>query len=270
MIRFIRLNFSFSFPTLKDTGRRNMPRIRRAIDTKGYVHLIERGISQQIIFEDEQDYQYYLKLLRKYSDELDIKINAYCLMDNHVHLLVYYEDKSVSLFMKKIGISYSNYYNKKYSRTGHLFQDRFKSEQVFNDRYYLTVLRYILNNPVKAGISSISEYRWSSYHLSQKQNEFVDASLAIQLCGGFEKYYHFLESVNDDECMEYNSRPHDDTWARNVMLSTLEISSGNDLKLYDKIARDSALRKLNECGLSYNQISRLTGLGKSIVQRACQ
>ena len=191
-------------------------------------------------------------------------------MDNHVHLLAYYENNTLACFMKKMGVAYSNYFNKKYDRTGHLFQDRFKSELIYNENHLLIVTRYILNNPVKAGICNMDEFQWSSYHLDWSQNDFVDASFAIELCGGIENYLVFLSEKNNDECMEYTSKARDDVWAKGVMLSVLDIKSGNELRNLDKIARDEALAKLKNNGISITQISRLTGIGRNIVQRACK
>jgi REP element-mobilizing transposase RayT len=85
-------------------------------------------------------------------------------MDNHVHLLINEGDDEIGKIMKRINISYSYYFNKKYGRIGHLFQDRFKSEGIDSDAYLLSVVRYIHNNPVKAGlVKNIEEYKWSSY-----------------------------------------------------------------------------------------------------------
>jgi putative transposase len=85
-------------------------------------------------------------------------------MDNHVHLLTNQGEDSISRIMKRIGTSYAHYFNKKYNRIGHLFQDRFKSETVENDSYLLAVTRYIHNNPVKVGIVDCAfQFQWSSY-----------------------------------------------------------------------------------------------------------
>ncbi len=106
------------------------------------------------------DYKYFLKLLRRFSEECNVTLVAYCLMENHVHLLVNdLHSNNISKFMQKIGVTYSGYYNRKYDRSGHLFQDRFRSETVEDERYLLTVFRYILNNPKKAGICPASSYR---------------------------------------------------------------------------------------------------------------
>lgn len=112
-----------------------MPRQPRS--TGEYLHLIVRGNGKQILFEEPSDYQQYLSYMDKYAQETGISILAYCLMENHVHLLVRDTAGSVSVFMKKTGVSYAQYYNKKYERTGHLFQDTYKSETIAGDAYLL-------------------------------------------------------------------------------------------------------------------------------------
>ena len=100
-----------------------MPREARKISLSGYYHVIIKGIGSMLIFEEEKDYEFFLKRMWKYSDETDIEICAYCLMDNHVHLLI--NDRMMNMvgFMRKLDISYSEYFNTKYEREGHLFQN---------------------------------------------------------------------------------------------------------------------------------------------------
>ena len=140
-----------------------MARKARRKSISGYSHLIMRGNNKQILFEKPEDYRFFISRMARYCQEAGIRIIAYCLMDNHVHILVHDPENAVSEMMKKLGVSYSKYYNEKYERIGHLFQGRFLSEPVENDEYLLTAYRYILNNPRKAGICPAEKYRWSSY-----------------------------------------------------------------------------------------------------------
>lgn len=246
-----------------------MPRCARRLGDKGYLHVIARGNGQQIIFEDDQDYYFYIKLMSRNSKELDITICSYCLMSNHVHMLIYYsEHDNVAEFMKKIGIRYSYYYNKKYDRTGHLFQGRYKSELVDSEEYFLSVNRYILQNPLKAGISTVRDYPWSSYNIYDRKNSFVDASLFIDLLGGHDCYLEYVNATNEDVCMEYCYEKRSDKWAIDKMKSLLNVESGNELRMFSKEARDKAIRALKSEGLSVRQIARLTGIGRGTIQKA--
>ena len=102
-----------------------------------------RGMDRRIIFTDDMDRYVFLKKVEKAKEKSNFKLYAYCLMDNHVHMLIKEQDEPLELIFKRIGVSYVSYYNKKYELYGHLFQDRFRSEAVESDPYFLDVLRYI-------------------------------------------------------------------------------------------------------------------------------
>ncbi|MHB8918464.1 MAG: transposase, partial [Desulfocucumaceae bacterium] len=108
------------------------------------------------------------------KEKYNFKLEAYCLMDNHVHLLINDNGNDISKVVKSINISYAYYFNKTYKRVGHLFQDRFKSEIVGDDNYLLSVSAYIHNNPLKAGIVRIpQEYKWSSFSYYRGKENYV-------------------------------------------------------------------------------------------------
>ena len=151
-----------------------MPRIPRQKSESGIYHIMLRGINQQIIFEDDEDYTKFIDTLEIYKAVSGYKVFAYCLMSNHIHILLKVEKEDIDLIIKRIAGSYVYWYNWKYYRKGHLFQDRFKSEPIENDEYFLTALRYIHQNPVKAGVvEKIDEYEYSSY------NEYIDRESSL-------------------------------------------------------------------------------------------
>ena len=142
-----------------------MPRQARRKSESGIYHIMLRGINRQVIFEDEEDNLKFLETLKNYKAVSGYKLFAYCLMSNHIHLLLRVEKEYLDLIIKRIAGSYVYWYNWKYKRNGHLFQDRFKSEPVEDDAYFLTVIRYIHQNPIKAGLSkTIDDYKFSSYN----------------------------------------------------------------------------------------------------------
>ena len=247
-----------------------MPRTARYLNASGYTHLITRGIGRQLLFEDAGDYRRYLSALEQYCAETGVRVAAWCLMDNHVHLLARGEPEQVILLMKKLGVSYSQYYNRKYGHAGHLFQDRYKSEPVNDEAYLLTVFRYILRNPEKAGICRASAYAWSSYSLYAEADPpaFADLSLLRERLGSAEEYAAFIAADNSDACMEYETAPHDDRWALSAIQDQLGVRSGTELQQLGKKQRDAALRKMKALGMSVRQIERLTGINRNIVQRA--
>ena len=170
--------------------------------------------------------------------------------------------------MKKLGVSYALYFNRKYERCGHLLQDRYLSEPVEDDAYLLTVFRYILDNPRKAGICSARDYRWSSYAQYDHPSSFMDLSLVHSLIGDKEKYDAFIKEANDDQCLEYDKTVHDDRWAKNVIRKYLGVESGTAVQKLTRKDRDAALRMLKDKGLTVRQIERMTGINRNAVQRA--
>lgn len=159
-----------------------MPRGAREKAESGIYHIMLRGINKQTIFEDDEDYVKFLHVINDCKKKSSFKLMAYCLMSNHLHLLIKEENEELGQIFKRIGSSYVYWYNFKYSRTGHLFQDRFRSESVNNDEYFLTVLRYIHQNPIKAGLcTDVSKYKCSSYNDYLYKTELTDIEFGLSL-----------------------------------------------------------------------------------------
>ena len=116
-----------------------MPRQARRQSESGIYHIMLRGINQQQIFEDEEDNQKFVEVLKDCKLISGFKVYAYCLMGNHIHLLLKAENENLEQIFKRIGARYVYWYNWKYRRRGHLFQDRFKSEPVEDDAYFLQI-----------------------------------------------------------------------------------------------------------------------------------
>jgi len=245
---------------------------RQLRKTGEYLHVIVRGIGKQILFEDAEDNKKYLLYLQKYAKEAGISILAYCLMENHVHLLIHDQDGNISVFMKKMGVSYAQYFNRKYERTGHLFQDRFKSEVIKNEVYLLSVYRYILNNPVKAGICRAAEYPWSSYQEYKGKGFITDTEILRKLIGNEKDFRAFMRQSDETEHMESEKRKKDDKWAQQVIQNILGVTSSTQLQQFDRIKRDEALALLKKKGLTVRQLERLTGINRGVIQKAksCQ
>ena len=120
-----------------------MPRKARQKSSTGVYHVMLREINRQTIFEEDEHKSKSIETLAKYKKVSSFELYAYCLMDNHVHLLVKEMGESISTALKRISSSYVYWYNMKYERCGHLFQELFKSENVEDDACFTTVLRYI-------------------------------------------------------------------------------------------------------------------------------
>ncbi len=142
-----------------------MPRRPRMYLPDMPYHVVQRGNNRQPCFIEREDYQYYLELWRKMSRRYGVCVHGYCLMTNHIHFLVTPVQKtSVSNTMKVVGSCYAQYINKKYNRTGTLWEGRHRPSLVQTDKYFLTCMRYIELNPVRAGmVAQPEDYPWSSY-----------------------------------------------------------------------------------------------------------
>lgn len=241
---------------------------RRARIPGKYLHVIVRGIGKQILFEDDSDYYYYLSLLDKYKDDCDVTILAYCLMENHVHLLLCNKNESVACFMKKLGVSYATYYNKKYDRVGHLFQDRYKSETISSETNLLAVFRYILNNPMNAGLGDARNYKWCSFDEYGKHGALTDSTMLREMIGDRRKLLKLLNAPCDEEFIEYECERHNDEWALCIIKEITKASSGTVLQKMSRDKRDEMLVKLKNAGLSIRQLERLTGINRGVIQKA--
>lgn len=143
-----------------------MPRQARIKGEFLIYHIIQRGNERKSLFLSDDDRTRFIEILERMKKKYNFLIYAYCLMDNHVHLLIDDNGNDISRLVQSINISYASYFNRTYRRCGHLFQDRFRSELVDNDGYLIELSRYIHNNPVRAGIvKEPHEYRWSSYNI---------------------------------------------------------------------------------------------------------
>lgn len=142
-----------------------MSRIARVLIEEGIYHVITRGNNKQSIFYEDQDYRIYSQFLKKYKDKYEVKIYHYVLMPNHVHIILQANPRPLISFMHGSGLSYAQWFQKKYSRIGHFWQDRYKSYIIEQETYLLKCGRYIELNPVRAKIVVKPEnYEYSSYN----------------------------------------------------------------------------------------------------------
>ena len=242
-----------------------MARNSRQYCENGCYHIILRGVNRREIFHDDQDRQKYLDTLQRFSTEQQIDILAYCLMDNHVHLLVR-AGESLSLFVKKIASSYVYYFNHKYDRVGHLFQERFHSVAILNDEQLLATARYILQNPRKAGICQADEYPWSSWQDLEWGCGLCRYQLLCDIIGDLPSLKAFVLAYADD--MPEDRGAPDDEAAQRILKRVCGISEPSDIATLPKNERNAALVNAKQAGLTIRQLSRLTGLDRNIIQRA--
>ena len=245
-----------------------MPRAARQKSNSGIYHIMLRGINRQQIFEDEEDREHFLETLENYKDQCGYIIYAYCLMGNHIHILLKEGKEDLTLIFKRIAGSYVYWYNWKYHRCGHLFQDRFKSEPVEEDSYFLTVLRYIHQNPVKARLCNRAEdFPYSSMREYLTFPFLVDTTFALSMLP-LEQLIDYHLTENDDHCLEIDDHfRFTDEEAKTLITKISKCKNIAEFQLLDTKTRNACLHKLREKGLSIRQISRLTGISKKIIER---
>ena len=249
-----------------------MPRQARTQSITNIYHIILRGINRQTIFEDDEDRRYFLWTMKKAKEDSGFRLYAFCLMSNHIHLLMEPAKEPLELIFKRIGSRYVIWYNRKYQRAGHLFQDRFRSENVDSQRYFMTVLRYILQNPMKAGMErSLGQYPWSSYRAYEKgAGSITDTQYAADMFGGMDNVVSFVRQECDETVMDeadFDWRLRDDQ-AKEIMRKITQCASPAEFQLLSPVDQKLYYQKLYMEKLSMGQIARLTGVARSTVSRS--
>lgn len=185
-----------------------MPRTARKKAPENLYHIMCRSISEVDLFQDNEDKKYYISLLKRYINKHKCSIYAFCLMDNHVHLFINPQGFDISTFMHCLNSAYVAYFNRKYSRHGHLFQGRFASTIVDSDVYALTLSAYIHNNAkdIEGFNGREEEYPYSSYGIyvgKRKDTEgIVDKNFILKLFSKIPrkaaiKYKEFARSMKE-------------------------------------------------------------------------
>lgn len=254
-----------------------MPRAARQFSRTGFYHIIMRGINRESIFCTREAKKQMLDILKEKVADNNIGIYAYCVMDNHIHLLLKAEPEDLVVAMKKANGSFAMYYNREQKRIGPVFQDRYKSECVENEGYFWGALRYIHLNPVKACIvSKAEEYEWSSIkdYLAGKSKLLYEEALLIKK-NNFDNDSFLSMHEKEDLRIYLDVKEELDEMKRTVgsklIDSTLaEYGVGSLLELRQtKGVLQSLLRNLTkEVKLTYREIADLTELSYSMVQRA--
>jgi len=251
-----------------------MPRQAREKSSSGIYHIMIRGINRQNLFEENADRRRFIEILHHYKTISKYMIYGYCLMDNHVHLLIQEMEEPISNAIKRISSSYVYWFNKKYQRLGHLFQERFKSEAVETDEYFLTVLRYIHQNPIKAAIvKNIGKYEWSSYREYMGTPVITDIEYALDLYAtdrvkALEIFKKYSNEQNTDQCLEYHEKTSVTDQELLEHLKRYGIVSISEIQKLEKAKRDDIIKKMKRIeGVTIRQLSRITGISKSVIDR---
>jgi len=259
-----------------------LPRQKRKLGLSKIYHIIARGNERKDIFLDDEDKNKFIQIIINKKKKNEYILYAYCLMSNHLHLLLKEQEDNISRTMRRINTAYAYYFNKKYNRVGHVFQNRFRSEPVENDHYLISLIWYIHNNPVKAKIvNQPHQYKWSSCSLYLKEQKCIidreeilnlfspDKSKAIYLFTEFccqknndtfmdyqEVFREIKEITNIKKAKEYVSRYLKE---KGVRIESLKAK-------VNKEYRDKLIIELTEkTNLSYREIANILGFSRWLV-----
>jgi len=247
--------------------------LRQASET-GIHHVMLRGVNRQRIFEEDADYESFVDCLSRAKQTSGATLYAYCCMSNHVHLLIREGDEPLAATMKRVEVRYAGWFNRKYRRVGHLFQDRYASRAVNDDGYFLMVLQYIHFNPVAAGLCARPEdYAWSSRRtlgLSSSLLLVEELERIVPLTAVLLGEAHHEPPAKGSVLQEDSAwvdRRIDDGRAWTLLAEASGALTGSDFQRLSRQEQRGAVVAARSKGVSVRQIARLTGLSTASVHR---
>lgn len=260
-----------------------MPRKARLHSTSGIYHVMLRGLNGQDLFHEDADYAFFQKRLFQLSHPKNDKgepmepfchIYAYCLITNHVHLMLRPKGKELSEIVRSLAVSYARYYNNVLSRRGYLFQDRFRSEPVEDFNYLITLFRYIHQNPLKAGlVSNVDDYLWSSWHeywsVSGNTPSICEKSFILDQVDLQDLSTWVKQPMENDDCsrIEEDEHPSDDN-VREMLHEMLQgVDNLEEIAHLPKKKRNDIIVSALQKRAGIRQLERITGIGFGIIQR---
>lgn len=258
-----------------------MPRGARVKGESGIYHIVLRGANRQEIFHDDDDCYLFMGIFERYQRRSSLGVLGWCLMNNHVHLLVKEGNEGISDTIKRICVSFVWHYNEKYKTSGHLFQDRFRSENVDTRLYLMRAIRYIHQNPVKAGmVEQAGDWRWSSclgyYGRSPAERNLLDCEPVLRIFSddllvARERFEVFNERENNNKCLDFHPRKNklSDDEARVEIKKVLGATEIAQVKSLPRWERNEVLRRVKGIkGCSQRQIARIFGVSPNLIHKA--
>lgn len=182
-----------------------MPRIaRKNIENSYYYHIIVQGINKEYIFKKKKLKEAYRNILKKNLQESNIIVLAYCIMDNHAHILIYSDNvEKITKLMHKTNTSYAKLYNGINKRVGYVFRDRFYSQMILNKEQLFNCIAYIHNNPIKANmIKDKKDYLYSSYKEYLGKKELITKESIKLTFGSVQNYQEIFQEIHKRENIE--------------------------------------------------------------------
>ncbi len=245
-----------------------MGRIARQYSASGIYHIVFRGINHQTLFESSEDYQQFLEIVASLKVEYNFALYAFCLMPNHVHLLLKENNRGdISLIMKRLLTKYVRRYNIKYQRSGALIAGRYKSIPVEIDEYFISVVRYIHQNPQKAGlVDTLTGYPYSSYAAYLNQEEtLVDTAFVLDMLP-VEQFAAFHQTLEPEHFVVTGKKRRDNEEIRREIIRAYQVEP-KSIAALPRAERNLMLHQLKEC-FSIREIERVTGISRGIIAKS--
>ncbi len=226
-------------------------------------HNMVQGINREYIFEKDEEKLKYLSFIRKYSIEYKVSIIAYCIMDNHTHLLSHVDDsQKLSSFMQEINARYARYYNRKKERVGYVFRNRFESKIIGTELQALRCIKYIHMNPVKAHIVEKEEdYQFSSYNDYINKNQFINSEILNSI---FNSKKDYLEKLIETQYIDLNLEEEKTNLQEilNQFLQERKIIVGNISEDTKIIKKFMAYLTLNGCKFTKKELAEVLKISR--------
>ena len=245
-----------------------MSRIVKGLIGNIITHNMVQGLNRENIFIKNKYKEKYFELMKKFYKQFDIKIIAYCIMDNHVHLLLYTEDiQNITKFMERINLIYAKYYNKVNNRVGYVFRGRFYMKPIYSQNHLFRCIKYIHMNPVKKGIvKGEAEYKFSSYNDYFAKKNFINSEVLNLVFGSEENYLKNLESIEYQEIPIEENRKSLEKAISDFLI--LENISKNQIKEDDKYLNKLILFLLeNSYRINKTAIAEILEISRSALYR---
>lgn len=238
----------------------------------GIYHATSRGSGRHTVFEDDRDRSCLKHLLASACDDHEVNVLTWCFMANHVHLLLESPEQLPSDFMRDVFSQYAIIYNRRHDHVGHDFQGRFHSAPVEDETHLQAVVPYIHLNPAHGDWERARDYPWSGYGEVLQGCGLADVDWLVGLYGSveaFEEAHRVRFEQRQAAVLSHAGRRLTDDEAHLVYLEILRsLDITGELGQSERGRRNRALAALKGAGLSVRQIERLSGLGRSIIQRA--
>lgn len=253
-----------------------MQRVWRTVT--GFYHVCARGTGKRLIFEGDEDRWEFLELMRECCRDACVTVVAWCLMNDHVDLVLSDYEDTMSAAMQRLLLTYARRFNKRTGRSGHLFQNRFDRRSLDTDWQVMEAIRSVHADPQEVGVSLIERYPWSSFaeHLRAYDNDaadatrgFSDPSCVLELFGSTEGFIAYSLSTPDGGEPALCDMKETE-WERHAFADKMAKSLGvplNELKTVAPSRRDRIIFALHDGGYTVREVERYTGISKSTVSR---